>query len=156
MPAGRPNQTYSLQKLWGKQEELLRLFAAGAKPQAIADSLGITKQTVYNVCNSDMGRNKLALLQGFRDTDFQALQERIAEIAPVALEVLEETMLGETSDPKLKADTAKTLLSMAGHGPVKRVEKRTVTKLTEEDRKAIEKISQSFLGEPEDVDFKTL
>lgn len=144
MPAGVPNKHYSLQKLWGKHEEILRLYAAGAKPEAIARELGITSQTVYNLVNSSLGAAKIAQLQGKRDVDFLAVQERIAALQPVALEVLEDVMLNALNSPRLRADTARSLLSAGGHGPVSKSVSATTQKLTDKDRLHIDQIADKF------------
>ena len=157
MPAGRPNQTYSLQKLWGKQEEILRYFAIGTKPRHIAEALGVTVQTVHNICNSSLGQAKIRQLQGHRDVEFMQVQHRIAELAPVALEVAEETMLAATTPTKLKYKIAHDVLAMAGHGPVQKAVVRQTARLSDEDRKAIDAIAKTFInGEPEDVSYKEI
>lgn len=146
-------KSYNLQKLWGKQEEVLRLFASSVKPKDIAEKLDISTQTVYNICNSPLGIARIQQLQGTRDLTYQSVQERIKAFAPVALEVVEEVITNPLHDPKLRAKTALSVLSMSGHGPIQRQVVRKTTTLSEADRAEIDRLTKSFLGAPEDVEY---
>lgn len=152
MPAGLVNQTYSIQKIWGKQAEVLRMFASGIKPDLIASTLDLHKQTVYNICNSDLGRQKIAELQGERDTSFAAVQKHIQAMQPLALEILEESLTA-TGDfvnlsSKERNRTALQVLAMGGHGAVSKNLHATVG-LSEADRQEVDRLAMEIQADME-------
>jgi len=147
MPAGvARKEVYNVQKVWGKQDEILRLFAIGIRPVDIATKLGIDKQTVYNLCNSPLGKARIAALQGARDLEFQEVSARIKALQPVALEVAEDFMLGKLgpAEPKDRTRAAFELLKMGGHGPVQKVAKSVRHGLSDADRKRIADVSNQL------------
>jgi len=147
MPAGvARKKVYNVQKVWGKQDEILRLFSVGVKPKEIAAELDITPQTVHNICGSPLGRARIAALQGARDLEFQEVSARIKALQPVALEVAEDFMLGKLgpSEPKDRTRAAFELLKMGGHGPVHKVAKSVRHGLSEADRKRIAEVSNQL------------
>jgi plasmid maintenance system antidote protein VapI len=117
-----PERQYNIQQLWEQHREILRLLVLGWNPSAIAETLDITEQTVSNVRNSPMGRERLEELQGLRDKETIDITERVRRFMPVALDYLESIVRGEEDvTPGLRARTAENYLSRGGYGTVQKV-----------------------------------
>ncbi len=113
---------YDIAQVWESHHEILRLLVLGWNNVRIAEELHITAQTVSNVRNSPMAREHLAKLTGERDQETVEIHRRVQEFAPVALEVLENIIKGNTdASIGLIARTAENALGRAGHGPVHKV-----------------------------------
>lgn len=149
------NKAYSLKRLWGNQEEICRLFALGTKRQILAEKFGVTPQTISNIVNSDLGRRKIAVLQGKNDIEATDVQSRIRALQPVALETFEELLLDSNSSPKLQKEIASEILRMGGNGPVTKNQTTTTFQLSDEDLEQINSISDGIrrsIGDAEIVE----
>ena len=116
-PTGQ--RKYEVQHLWELHREVIRRLVLGQKPKAIAEDLRITPQTVSNIQNSAVAQKEIARLRAERDEEVRDVQEHIAEIAPKAVEVLEE-MLQENVPHNLRLKAAQDVLDRAGYGAVRR------------------------------------
>ena len=126
--SGRSLDEGSVLKLWGYWREIARLAALGYKQQEIVRLTGLSTSTVWNALNRNaLVKERIAYLQGKRDESAVAITERLKAMQPVALEVLEQTLLSEDEEitPKLKVDVAKTVLDRGGNGAVTRSENFT-------------------------------
>jgi transcriptional regulator with XRE-family HTH domain len=114
---------YNVKQLWEAHHEMLRRLALGESNGEVARALGITPQTVSNIRNSPMGREKLNALQEGIDKDMVIISRRIEKFAPVALDLLEGIIEGreEEASIQLRAKSAESYLGRAGYGPVHKV-----------------------------------
>lgn len=132
--------TWDIKNLWERNHEILRLIFLGWKDSGIAQELQVTKTTVSNTRNSTLGQKKLQIMRDARDADSLDVGQRLAELAPKAVEIYEE-ILEEESDQRLRKATADTILKdILGHEAPKRVEgKFAYAHLTKEDLDDIKK-----------------
>ncbi len=95
------NQTYDIKRLWGRHKEMLRLHASGLFTiKEIAEELGVSKQTVSHIINSELGKQQLAILEGAADSDAVDLMVSVRSFAPVALAIQQEIALDEDGTTK--------------------------------------------------------
>jgi hypothetical protein len=139
------NRKYEIQSLQERHREILRMLALGQAPKDIASSLNITPQVVHYVKNSQVGKRELGLIQGARNADAIDITNQIQELAPEALDTLENLMNNEEESPgSLRAKIAIDILDRAGHGAVKK-QLNVSHQLSEEDIDNI-KIRSKELG----------
>ena len=113
------NKNYDIKRLWGQQKEILRMVASGLyNNKQIAEMVGVTPQTVSNIINSSLGKQTLEVLQGAADAETVDLMVKLRALAPIALSVQEEVMLGEDTPQRLKVDVANKMLDRAGYAPI--------------------------------------
>lgn len=86
------NRCYDIKTLWDHHQEIIRLLSMGYRPSAIAAELGVHPQTVSNIRNNPIAQAKIRELQGFRDDDAASISKRIRDLAPVAINVLEDSL----------------------------------------------------------------
>lgn len=126
---GRRNPNYpgyEYKELRENHLEILRLKICGLKDVQIAEQLQLTPVTVQNVLNSPIYRPLLQELQTLANCESIDIGKRIAELAPKALERLEEILTydivnGQSVSPALLKGAAVDLLSMAGYGKTTKV-----------------------------------
>lgn len=100
---GKENKNYNIARLWGRHKEMLRLQASGLFTiKQIAEELGVSKQTVSHIINSELGKQQLAMLEGAADSDAVDLMVSIRTFAPVALAIQQELALDESTTNELK------------------------------------------------------
>lgn len=139
---------YSIKRLWGIHKEVCRLHVYGnCNGRDIAAMLNITPQTVYNILGSEKGKDEIARLSEARDEKFEDVQRRLEQLAPFALDTLEEALLTDDEQVTIpvKVGIAKDLLDRAGHKPVTQVTLKSVShridgKFLEEVRKRAEEL----------------
>jgi len=114
-------RSYSISKLWGKSKEIVRLYASGVYTQKeIAEIVGVSTQTVNNILNSALGKQSLAILEGAADAETIDLVARYKALAPIALQLQTEIMMGEDTTKALKNAIADKIQDRAGYVPVNR------------------------------------
>ena len=116
----------------------------GYKDTQIAKILEITKATVSNTLNSDLGRDKLSKLRLRRDRETIDVAKRVAELLPEAMNVYEDILQGGKSTKMMK-DTADTVvMDIGGYRAPTKVQKEsahihmTASDLEEFKRRGIE------------------
>lgn len=117
-------RAYQPLELRERHGEMLRLAAQGLAPGQIARALGVTSVTVGNILNSEIGRQRLAELQGVRDLEAMDVAVTIRETAPEAARLLRDIVNGETELPPtlaLRAKCAESALDRAGFSAVRKV-----------------------------------
>lgn len=130
-------RNYEIKSLWANHEQMLRLVALGHSNEHIAQTCGVTSQTVSNVRNSPIAKGKLEQLRGALDAEAIDIGARIQEFAPVALRLLEDVISGEVEAPiAIRAKYASVHLGRAGHGEVTKIASVS-THLTRDDIEAI-------------------
>lgn len=108
------SQSYDLAKLRGHQQEILRLLSTGMRAPVIAELLGVCKQTVSNVENSELGKAMSRFLHTERNVTIAKTAERIDALAPKAAEVFEGILFNPDVDRSLQYRVAKDTLKANG------------------------------------------
>lgn len=138
---GRPptgDRKYEIQNIWDRHREIMRLLVIGVSYSDIASQLNITPATVGNVANSTICKRQMELMRAAADLDSVAVAQRIQEIAPIALQTLEQLLCEGTDVIKFK--TATDLLDRAGHAAVKTLRTESLSvHLTRDDLEEIKK-----------------
>jgi predicted transcriptional regulator len=123
LPTGE--RKYAIQQVWDVHREIARLLVIGMKHVDIAEQLGISEATVSYTANSPVVKREIDLMRGARDLDAVDVAKRIQEVAPKALEVLEELL--DTANDAIKYRTAADILDRAGHAAVRNVRLETLS-----------------------------
>lgn len=126
LPTYGTGKHYNLAKLQERHREILRLAAMGGTDKDIASRMNVSPVTVRYTRRCALGNKQLSMLRNGRDTMAMDITERIQELAPDALRVIEEVVQSGTLDDvpvdrKERIATSKDLLNRAGHGPVQKV-----------------------------------
>ena len=113
---------YEPEILQARHREMLRRLALGQSRQSIADDLGISTATITYTQHSALGQAQLALLQNSRDSTVADISEKIQELLPKAIEVMEGALNGfiqpaenNNVTPGQKINVAKDILGRGGH-----------------------------------------
>ena len=101
--------------------EIARRLVLTQKPKDIAAELGCAYTTVISVKNSPVVQEQIRLLQGAQDATVIDVTERIRNLAPKAVEVLESIMNDEDASANIRSKNALAILDRAGHAPPKNV-----------------------------------
>jgi len=130
------DKRYSVERLWEHHQEIIRLLVAsngGFTNAYIARQVGCTPQTVSNVRNNPIAMAKIQELEKERDESAVDLSKRVKEIAPLALNLLQETIGSSLEDieegapdPKLLNQGVRSAIAVVEHSVPKRVEKKVV------------------------------
>ncbi len=97
--------------MWESHHEIARRILLGQTNVDIAKDLGCTPQTVSNVRNSPVVKDKLAIMGAARDVGTIDLAREIADLAPLALQKVREAL--ETGQVMGKELNAKQILAQA-------------------------------------------
>jgi len=101
---------YDIKQLWQRSHEIIGLALQGMKQVEIAEVLNISPVTVSNTLNSTLGREKLSDMREDRDEHYKKLSKRIQEVAMKAIETYDKIFDSPSYDPRLKKETADTVL----------------------------------------------
>ena len=141
---------YDLKKLWGHQKEVVRLKTLGYKNVQIAAALNIHPQTVSNILGTKLAKKQMEILAGERDASATDIRERITAMQPVALEVIEDTMLNPNEDPritpKMQKEAALDVMKMGGNGPLTRTSEESPKCLSSDQKQDIKKLTMNYKG----------
>ena len=122
------SKSYDLKRLFGRHRQICRLHVLGGMDgQGIAQLMGVTPQTVYNVLGSELGVKLCEELSNGLDDEMREVQQRLQELSPIALDIVEETMLDEETPLPLKVKVADSILNRAGHNPAVKIEQRSTS-----------------------------
>jgi hypothetical protein len=113
---------YQISHMWEIHQEILRRLVAGQKPRQIASELQVTTAMISYIRNSNICRQRMAQLNEERDFSVSQVAKQIAELAPRALEVLEEALENPDSPINTRVKVAESLLDRAGFAPVQKVQ----------------------------------
>lgn len=83
---------YTVKSIWDSHLEIARMLVLGYTPQKIAEKLNISEQTVSNVRNTPVIKEKLDELHAVRDADVIQIKKEVLALVPRALEVISEIM----------------------------------------------------------------
>lgn len=113
-------------QMWEKYHEIVRLRTTGMNEMEIAKKVNLGNVHVCNILGSPIVQEKLMVMRGARDADSIDVAQRIKDLAPVALDLLEVVIKGEgkAADAPIlgRARVAGDLLSRAGHPPIQKVQ----------------------------------
>lgn len=104
---------FQVAEMWDSHHEIARRILLGQKGVDIAKALNCTAQTVSNVRNSPVVKEKIELMQAARDVGALDLADQIKELAPIALgRVKEAITIGEVNGQTL---SGAEILKQSGH-----------------------------------------
>jgi len=116
-------QEWEAKALWESSHEMVRLAFLGWRNTEIAERLGVDKITVSNTINSTLGQKKLQLMHDARDADVIDVADKIAELAPKAVDVYRRILEEDDAKLSLKKNTADTILKdILGYQAPKKIE----------------------------------
>jgi DNA-binding CsgD family transcriptional regulator len=115
--------SFVVSEMWERHHEIVRRLALGQKNTQIAKALGISEVSVSQVKNSPIVKEKLASMVEKMDENAIDVGQRIKELAPRAIKVLESVLedVEDTVPLSLKVKTAHDILDRAGHAAIKQV-----------------------------------
>jgi hypothetical protein len=151
------NQNYDVTRIWESHNEIIRLLVAGVSPTAIARTLNITTQTVSNVRNSPLAQQRISELAAQRDAEAIDIAKRVAEIAPLAVDVLKKHLVDALDNDENDKDVARigttAALGLLDHAVPRKVEGRvlhghmTLDRINEIKQKALVGMQQAVVVE---------
>lgn len=143
---------WQIAEMWDQHHEIARRVILGQSNIEIAESLGVSKETVSNVKNSPVVQDKLVLLRAARDCDSIDLGKEIAELAPMALKRIREALetgmvLGKEVNSATLLKEANALLDREMGKAIQRIDSRNLNAtLTVSDIEAIRKKADEIRG----------
>ena len=111
------HKQYQIEQMWDLHHEVCRLALIGMKQVDIAAHLGVSPVMVSYTLRSPIVRRQMDAMQADRNLEAIDVAQEIKNLAPKAVQVLEEMMNGDLPNLKLKAAT--DILDRAGHAAVK-------------------------------------
>ena len=121
VPPGTPRKAWEVKELWDLHKEISRRIFLGQKNVVIAEALGCTAQFVCMVRNSPVVKEHTEMMQGAADANCLDVAQRIQEMAPKALNVLEEildTKNNPSISPALRFRAAESILDRSGNSKI--------------------------------------
>lgn len=123
-----------IKHLQDRTKEIARLALIGWSSEAIADFLGISRETVKQIRGSSLFRKHVDELQERRDESAIDVRRDMDLLIPHAIDTYERVLAGEEGTPSLRVKVAGEVLDRTGYAPVKQVNVHsTTTKMTLED-----------------------
>lgn len=104
-----------LATVWARNLQIITLSAAGVSDVDIAAQLDITPQTVRNTMNSGLMQALACVALDRSLEDAIDVHNRIKEAAPLAIQLLTDSMQSPTVGDNLKVKIAQDMLDRAGH-----------------------------------------
>jgi hypothetical protein len=122
VPLGQ-DRVYEVKEIWYQHQEIIRLMVLGYGNIEIADMTGYTPQTVSNIRNSPIVRERVEELQEGADERTLDIMDRVRQFEPIALKHLELIIQGKVEgvSASLRARTCENYLSRGGHGTVQKI-----------------------------------
>ncbi len=118
-------------EMWESHHEIARRLLLGQKGTDIARDLNCSAQTISNVRNSPVVKDKLAIMSAARDAGSIDLAREIADLAPLALQRVKEALeTGQVMGRELNGISilkeANQLLDREIGKPTQRVDTRNI------------------------------
>jgi hypothetical protein len=123
-------KTYDVKQMWQRHHEIVNLAAQGLKQVDIAQLLNIDPQTVSNVLNGTLGKEKLSELRDIRDGEVKLRMEQVKILADKAMAVYYEILENESGEATLRdrKDVADTVvLELSGMRVPTKIQSASVT-----------------------------
>jgi predicted transcriptional regulator len=117
-------KSFRLNEMRSVHHEIVRFALWGYKQVEIAKLVGVTPQVVSYTLNSQVVKAKLGMMHERRDADAINVTHRIRELAPEALELIEQAVRGDLGDQVTitqRLKEANTILDRAGFSPQRQV-----------------------------------
>lgn len=118
-PNGRK---YQVKQIWDTHHEILRLLLLGWKSVDIAQHLGMDPVTISIVKNSSVVKQQLRIMQDARDMETIDVAKQIRDLAPRAVEYLEEVLENPDEATRNRLSAAMDLLDRGGYESPKKFE----------------------------------
>lgn len=103
-------RAYQILQIWDRHKEMMRLHLLGIKGVEIARRLGVTPQNVSDVLNSEIVKTELGHMQKQMDAGVLDIGKRLRNLAPVAVDVLEDTMVSIIVPASIRLKAAESVL----------------------------------------------
>lgn len=133
---------YQPKELNAKHHEILRLALLGYSNVQIAERLNCTPATVSTVRNSGLGRQQASLLKAEADHSAIETAKRMRELAPNAIETINQIMANEELPAAVRLNAAKDVLDRAGFAAPKQVQvNSTSLTLTGDDLEGLKAVA---------------
>lgn len=151
---------HDLKKMKQIHHEIALYAVLGYQPGQIAKKLEVTVAMVRYTLNSTLVKRKLAILRAERDKEALDITARLKELAPLALDELENMLLHPNTNETNRKNIAQDLLDRSGHGAVKKVADVS-EHLTTDDINEIKEIARengmvSKMNDAEDAEFEDI
>lgn len=121
--------SWSVTKIQELHQQIKRRIFLGMKNKDIASELSCSPELVSTVRNSPVIKNELAAMNAVADTAVIAIEKRVKDLAPKALELVEAAIntgyVGvDPVEPKLRLDQANKILDRELGKPLQMVDTR--------------------------------
>lgn len=105
-------KTFNIKQLWQRNHEIINLHVQGLRNNQIAEIMGVTKESVSQTINSELGKYKISDLRKSRDDEVRVAQEKVRVLTNKALNVYHEIFDNESGEASLKdrKDVADTVV----------------------------------------------
>lgn len=113
---------YEVDTLKAQHAHMVRLSAMGWTTRDIADTLGVSPQTVRKALKSNVGQRRMAELQEASDRVVYDVQAELRALAPNAVEVIAEVLESADAPINLRHRAAGDVLDRLGFSKVSRSE----------------------------------
>lgn len=121
------SKPYQPVKMSDRHHRIMRLHLLGYSGREIAVMLGMSESRVSIVLNSNLGRCQAAIMRAEADTSAIETARRIREVAPKALQVIEDILADDSVPSSVRLRAAQDALDRAGHGAVKKLDVRSTS-----------------------------
>lgn len=127
LPSNEP-RSYEIAELRDRHYRMIELSFLGYSEVNIAEILGVTKQNVSDVLNSQLAKDHIEVLRAQRDAETVDIAKQIKELAPEALRLMRLSLVRENqrliNDPdatmdRLHFNAAQDILDRSGFQPPK-------------------------------------
>ena len=123
LPLKYGNQKPDLKKLRSIHRRILRMEAMGTYTrEEIAEANGVSVSMVNTTVNSQLGQQKIAVMQGMADLQVVDVLADLRSLAPLAVELYGEVLSDEASPTRLRMMAAKEVLDRGGYPASKVIE----------------------------------
>jgi predicted transcriptional regulator len=95
-------KTFNIKQLWQRNHEIINLHVQGLRNTQIAEIMGVTKESVSQTINSELGKYKISDLRKSRDDEVRVAQEKVRVLTNKALNVYHEIFDDESGESSLK------------------------------------------------------
>ena len=111
---------YAPKELGEKHREIIRLYTLGMDIQDIAATMQCGRHSVRYIINSPLGIQMRQELQARRDEEVMSVSERLAQVAPKALKLMQDTMEGKEDGASLplRIKICESFLDRAGYSKI--------------------------------------
>jgi len=113
------HKKYQVEQMWDVHHSIIRMALTGMKYVEIASALRISPVTVSYTLRSPIVLRQLEQMRAVVDLESVDVAKKIAELAPRAVEVLEDLLDNNLPNVQLKA--AESVLDRAGFAAVQRI-----------------------------------